>query len=145
MNTKRLLLTIVAVFVGLFATDFLVHQIWLAADYGASKELWRPEADMKKFFGFLVLGQLLIAITFVVIWSKGFPATSSFCGTCFYGLFMGLFGQATTLIWYAVQPLPGTIAVKWFIAGLAQGVLMGAIAYLVGRPKPASPSGAATN
>jgi hypothetical protein len=92
---------------------------------------------MQSHMGWLMLGQFLATVTFVVIWSKGFPATSTLGGSCLYGLFMGLFGQAGTCITYAVQPIPGDLIAKWFVSGLAQGVLMGAIVWLVGKPKPA--------
>lgn len=137
MNPKRLLLAIVAVFVGVWVTDFLIHGVWLQSTYKETASLWRPEAEMQGHMGWLMLGQLLATVTFVVIWSKGFPATASLCGACLYGLFMGGFSQATTLITYAVQPFPPSLAVKWFCAGLVQGVLMGVIVYFVGRPKAA--------
>ena len=137
MNTKRLILAIVAVFVGVWATDFLIHGVWLQSTYKDTMSLWRPEAEMRAHMGWLMLGQFLAAATFVVIWSKGFPATASLGGTCLYGLCMGLFSQATTLITYAVQPFPPSLAVKWFVAGLAQGVLMGMLVFFVGKPKPA--------
>ena len=106
MNPKRLLLAIVAVFVGIWVSDFLIHGIWLKSTYVETSSLWRPEAEMQRRMGWLMLGQLLAAVTFVVIWSKGFPATASLGGACLYGLFMGGFGQATTLVTYAVQPFP---------------------------------------
>ena len=137
MNSKRLLLAILAVFAGLFATDFLIHAVWLQGVYKETMSLWRPEAEMGHYFPFLLLGQFLIAATFVIIWSKGFPAVSTLGGTCLYGLTMALFGQAMTLITYAIQPMPGSLMVKWFFAGLGQGVLMGVIVFLVGKPKPA--------
>ena len=49
---------------------------------------------------------------------------------------MGLFSQATTLITYAVQPFPASLAVKWFLAGVVQGVLMGLLVFFVYKPKP---------
>jgi len=137
MNPKRLILAIVAVFVGVWVTDFLIHGVWLQSTYKETMSLWRPEAEMKGHMGWLMLGQLLATVTFVVIWSKGFPATASLGGSCLYGLFMGGFSQATTLVTYAVQPFPPDLAMKWFCAGLAQGLLMGVIVFFVGRPKPA--------
>ncbi len=136
MNIKRLLLAILAVFVGVFATDFLIHAVWLKPDYVASASLWRPEADSMNYFPILLLGQLLAVVTFVVLWAQDFAAKQCLKCACLFGLFMGLFGQATTLILYAVQPLPPGIAVKWFLAGLAQGVLMGVLAFFVYKPKP---------
>src|SRR5258708_5423699 len=121
MNPKRLVLAIVAVFVGVFVTDFLIHVVWLKDDYAAPASLWRPEAEMQKHMGWLMLGQFLAAATFVVLWAKGFAEKA--CPICavMFGLFMALFGQAHTLISYAVRPLPATLAVKWCIAPLVQG------------------------
>ncbi|MFM8468574.1 MAG: hypothetical protein ACKODH_01175, partial [Limisphaerales bacterium] len=59
------------------------------------------------------------------------------CGLL-YGLYMGLFSQANTLITYAVQPLPSEIAVKWFLSGAVQGVLLGVLVYFVYPPRVAT-------
>ena len=136
MNTKRLILAIVVVFVAVFATNFLIHEIWLKSTYVETASLWRTEAEMQKHFPFMVLGQFLFAAMFVVIWSKGLPAVATLSASCLYGLTMALFSQAVTLITYVVQPMPGSLMAKWFIAGIVQGVLMGVIVFLVGRPKP---------
>lgn len=136
MNSKRLVLAIVVVFVGMWATDFLIHQVWLQKDYVATLSLWRPEGDMQKHMGWIFAGQFLAAVAFVVIWSRGFPTAATLGGSITFGLFMGLFSEATTLILYAVQPMPANLAAKWFIAGVVRGALMGSLVYLVGRPKP---------
>ena len=136
MNPKRLILAVVAVYVGIFATDFLIHAVWLDARYKETASLWRPEAEMRAHMGWLMLGQFLAAATFTVLWAKGFAATACIRCACVFGALMGLFGQATTIVTYAVQPFPADIAVKWFIAGAAQGVLIGVIAFFVYKPKP---------
>jgi hypothetical protein len=136
MNAKRLIIGIVAVFVGVWVTDFLIHGVWLQSTYAATMSLWRPEAEMKSHMGWLMLGQLLVATAFVVIWAQGFAATAHFACACIYGFVMGLFGQAGTLIMYAVQPMPADLAVKWFVAGIIQAVLMGMLVYAVYKPKP---------
>ena len=46
MNFKRLVLAIVVAFIFIFATDFLIHAVWLKQDYLATRKLWRPEAEM---------------------------------------------------------------------------------------------------
>ena len=48
---------------------------------------------------------------------------------------MGLFSQANTLITYAVQPIPPGLAMKWFVSGAAQGVVLGMLVFLVYKPK----------
>ena len=49
---------------------------------------------------------------------------------------MGFFKEANTLVTCFVQPIPGSLAVEWFIVGVAQGVLMGVIVFFVYKPKP---------
>ena len=139
MNPKRLILAVVAVFVGMFATNYLIHEVWLKADYAATMSLWRPEAEMQKHMGWLMLGQFLAAVTFTLIYAKGFAAMSCIRCAAIYGLVMGLFSQANTFITYAVQPLPGSIATKWFVSGVVQSVLLGLLVFLVYKPKPSAP------
>ena len=139
MNPRRLAVAIVAVFAGIWITDFLIHGLWLASIYRETASLWRPEAEMQKNMGWLMLGQLLAAATFVVLWAKGFAEKACLRCACMFGLFMGLFSQANTLITYAVQPLPAEIAIKWFVAALGQGVLGGILVFFVYKPKPTEP------
>ena len=136
MNPKRLILAIIAVFAGVFATDFLIHHVWLMGDYKASASLWRPENEMGGHIGWLFGGELLAAVAFVMIYAKGFADKA--CPLCavMFGLFMALFSQANTLISYAVQPLPGNLAAKWVVAAVAQGILIGLIVFFVYKPKP---------
>src|SRR5258708_15066029 len=114
MNPKRLILAIIAVFVALFATDYLIHGMWLMSDYKATASLWRPDAEMGSHMGWLMLGQGLATVMFVLIWANGFPVTACLRGACLYGACMGLFRQANTLIAFATQPLPASIPMAWF-------------------------------
>src|SRR5512132_2419663 len=129
MNPKRLILGIVTVFVGLWVTDFLIHGLWLQSRYSATMSLWRPEADMQKHMLWLFLGQFIFAVAFVMIWARGFASNGHLRCGILYGLFMGAFSQATTFITFAVQPLPRDIAVKWVLAGIGQGILLGVLIF----------------
>ncbi len=133
MNPKRLILVIAVVFVGIWVTDFLIHGVWLISTYKATASLWRPETEMK--IGWMMLAQLLFASTFVIIWSRSGASVPTLGTSCLYGLTMGLLSQSMTLVTYSVQPLPADLAVKWFVAGLAQATLMGVLVFLVGKPK----------
>ena len=136
MNPKRLVIAVIAVFAGIWVTNFLIHGVWLVDTYKETMNLWRPQAEMQARMGWLMLGEFIAAATFVLLWAKGFAALNCFRCACLYGLFMGLFSQANTLITYAVQPITPDLAVKWFISGIAQGVLMGALVFFVYKPKP---------
>ena len=137
MNPKRLVLAIVVVFAGIWVTNFLIHEVWLKSTYEQTMSLWRPHGEMKEHMCWLMLGQFLAAATFTMLWAKGFAEGAHVRCACMYGLMMGLFSQAGTLISYAVQPIPSDLAVKWFIAGIVQAILMGVLVRLVYKPKPA--------
>jgi hypothetical protein len=139
MNIKRLLLAIIAGFVVIFGTDYLIHGLWLMPDYNATKHLWRPESEMHSRFCWMLAAQLLCAITFVLIWAKGFAGRDLGTGALF-GLLMGLFQNVWAIVNYVVIPMPGELAMKWFFAGLAQAVLLGIVTALIYKPaQPPAP------
>jgi hypothetical protein len=137
MNIKRLIPAIVVAFVVLWGTDFLIHGVWMMPDYRATQSLWRPEADMGSYMGWMLGAQLLFAITFVLIWTRW--ADTARLGCAFgYGLLMGLFSGVWAIIMYVVIPMPGSIACKWFFAGIVQSILIGLVTFFVYKPKSAS-------
>lgn len=133
MNVPRLLLTVVVAFVFVFATDFLIHALWLADDYKATANLWRSDAEMQALFGWMLLAQFLAALAFVVIWAKGFAGCSVGSGATF-GFFMGLALQSWAIIFYVVAPLPASIAGKWFLSGVLQAILLGIVVAAIYKP-----------
>ena len=88
MNPKRLVLAIVAVFAGVLATDYLVHVVWLQSSYQASASLWRTEAEIRHHRAYLLGGEFLTALMFVLIWAHAAIATLG--RACAYGLCMAL-------------------------------------------------------
>jgi hypothetical protein len=137
MNVPRLLLAIVVAFVVIFGTDSLIHGMWLKADYEATKAIWRPESEMQQHMYCFFIAQFLCAATFVIIWAKGAAGRSIGAGIVF-GLLMGMFQQVWVLINYAILPMPGDLAVKWYFSGLGQAVLIGIATALVYKPRAAT-------
>src|SRR5438874_2378962 len=108
MNIKRFILAILASWVVLFATDFLIHEIWLGPVYEATKSLWRPEDEMHTRFGWMLFAQFLIVATFVIVWANGFAGRS--IGTAVtFGLLMGMFQQTWAIILFVVMPIPAEL------------------------------------
>lgn len=130
---KRLLLAMLAGFAVIFLSDLLIHGFWLARAYEATKAIWRPEAEMNRRFGWMLLAQFLCAATFVIVWASGLFRRNLGAGAAF-GLVMGMFQQVWAIVDYVVIPMPGGLAAKWFLSGLAQAVLLGIITALVYRP-----------
>ncbi|HKP92808.1 MAG TPA: hypothetical protein VJS88_02850 [Chthoniobacterales bacterium] len=139
MNIKRLVLAIVVGFVVIFGTDFLIHALWLHSDYDATKELWRPEAEMHARFHWMLIAQFLCAAVFVIIWAQGFAGRGMGAAVAF-GLLMGTAMQIWVIINHVVSPVPGILAAKWFFSGLAQAVLLGLVTAAIYKPAtPAAP------
>ena len=135
MNIKRLILAIVVAFIVLWVTDFLIHGVWMMPDYRTTQQLWRTDAEMMSRMGWMLGAQLLFVITFVIVWAKGFAERTSNISCAFgYGLLMGLFSGVWALIMYVVVPMPGSIAAKWFFAGIAQAMLLGLITFWIYKP-----------
>jgi len=137
MNIKRLILALLAGWVVICATDFLIHDLWLGPVYEATKSIWRLEEEMHTRICWMFFAQFLIVATFVIVWAKGFPGRS--LGTAVtFGLLMGVFQQTWAIILFVVLPIPAELAVKWFFGGLAQAVLLGVVTALVYKPAPPS-------
>jgi hypothetical protein len=135
MNIPRLLLAIVAGFVIIFGTDFLIHGLWLMPDYNATKSIWRPQSEMDAHIAWMFLAQFLCAATFTLIWAMGFAGRAVSTGILF-GLVMGMFQQIWVLVDYVVLPMPGNLAVKWYFSGLVQAMLVGVAVAMIYRPRP---------
>jgi hypothetical protein len=136
MNMKRLLLALAAVFVITYASDFLVHGVWLRPDYLAAQSLWRPPTEMRTYGHWVTVAQLLSAVTFVLIWAKGFAGRNIVMGMVF-GLLMGMSQHVWAIVNYVAMPVPGALAAKWFVAGVAEAVVLGIVTALIYRPKAA--------
>jgi hypothetical protein len=135
MNMKRLILAIIAGWAVICATDFLIHDFWLGPVYEATKSIWRPDDEMHARICWMFFAQFLIVATFVIVWAKGFAGRDMSTAVTF-GFVMGLFQQTWAVILFVVLPIPGELAIKWFIGGLAQAVLLGIVTSLVYKPAP---------
>jgi hypothetical protein len=135
MNIKRLILAIIVAFVVLWVTDFLIHGIWMMPDYRATQQLWRSDAEMSSYMGWMLGAQLLFVITFVILWAKGFASHTTKIGCAVgYGLLMGLFSGVWAIIMYVIIPMPGSIATKWFFAGIVQTILLSLVTFWIYKP-----------
>ena len=133
MNIKSLLLTILVAFVTVWVTDFLIHGVWLSATYGETKQLWRPEAEMLAKMPFMLLGQLLVATSFTLIFAACVAEKRCLSGTLKYSACIGVMTGGAQIIMYAVQPFPGLLVVKWCVAYLVQALVLGTIVHNVYR------------
>ncbi len=126
---KKLLIGFLAVFVAAFALDYLVNNFLMMKEYMETPQLWRPEAEMK--YGVIVVVQLIFALFFTFIFSKGYEGKGIWEGVR-YGFFMSLLMNVTgAYMSYATMPIPYLLALKWFLFGTAQYMIYGALLSIV--------------
>jgi hypothetical protein len=136
VNPKSLLVTILVAFVTVFATDFLVHQLWLGSAYKATASLWRPEAEMMARMPWMLLGQFLAAAAFTTIFAACVAEQRLMSRTIQFAACMGIFVSAGQLMTYVVQPVPGALVARWLAATIVQAVVLGVIVHKVYKPAP---------
>ena len=126
---KRIILSVVALFIAWSVMDFIMHGVILKSAYTATGSLWRPMAEMK--MGVMYVSVLIASIAFVLIFSQFFSKK---------GVGMGLknglcFGIATGVSMgygsYSVMPIPYHMAFTWFLGSVIEaaigGMIVGAI------------------
>jgi hypothetical protein len=126
MNTKRYVLGSLAVFVFIFVFEWVLHGQILAGLYEQTMEVWRPKEGMADYMGWMVAGQLLFAFIFGYIFLKGYENKG--VGEGFrYGILIGLLFAPAQLIWYAVLPIPLTLAIGWLGGAIIEMALAGVV------------------
>lgn len=130
---KKVWIGFIAVFLGMGILGFLIHGVMLAPDYQATDvaSLMRPEAEMMGMMWIYYVVYFVQAYFFVLIFSKGHEGRGIGEGVR-YGSYMGLL-MATPMAYasYAMYPMPYSLALKWFIYGMLEYIVLGIIVALV--------------
>ena len=122
---KRLLLTVVAVFIAWSILDFVIHGLLLQATYEATAELWRPMEEMNMSLMYLVT--LVFTASFVLIYGLLITPKSLASGVKFGVLFGLATGVSMGFGSYTYMPIPLSLAWAWFFGTLVEATLAGAI------------------
>lgn len=122
---KKYGLTTLAVLVVWAITDYIIHSVLLMGAYEATQELWRPMGEMKMWLIYVV--ELITIVVLIYLYDKMIAGKSLMTGLKFgvlYGIAAGVgMGYGT----YAVQPLPYSLALTWFLGTVVQAALAGLI------------------
>ena len=76
---------------------------------------------------------------FAMIWVRIAMGGAGLICALAYGFFVGLMCAGNSLIVYAVQPIEHHIIIKWIIGGIAQGIIVGFIAFMAYKPSKSCP------
>ncbi len=133
MNLKKLVLTIIVVFVVANITGFLIHATLLAPDYMVVKEHYRPEGQEKMIW--ICLAYLAFAIGSVIVYAKGVEAKPWLGQGIRFGILMWLVLTVPSFfIAYAVQPVPTMLMVKQVLFEGIDKIVLGVITAALYRP-----------
>lgn len=125
MKDNKFWLGAVAVFVVLAILEFAVNMGIMAGDYEATKSLWRPREEMKTWIFYLVYA--FVAFFFTLIFSKGYEGKGIVEGVR-YGFYVGMMvAVQKAYASYASMPISYGLALKWFIFGLIEYIILGIV------------------
>lgn len=128
--TKKFWLSTFVLFLLSMATDFVLHGLLLHGAYAQLPNLMRTEADSQQHFPLMLLAHLIMAIAFVWIYQRG-REEKPWLGQGFrFGLAVAFLTVVPTyLIYYVVQPLPGSLVAQQVAFDLVRtaglGILVG--------------------
>ena len=134
---KKFWLGFVAVFVTSEILNFLINGLLLMPDYQATQNVWRPNM-MSYMWVFHVL-MVVESFFFTLIFSKGYEGKGIMEGVRF-GLYIGIWmSMGMAYGTYAMIAIPYSLAIKWFLFGIIQYIIMGIVVSMVyGKKAPAT-------
>jgi hypothetical protein len=132
MNWKKFLIAFVVTFVFMFAFGFVWYGKLLHGIHNEVPLLWRTEADFGNYFPWLILGHVVMAFFFTMLYARhGGGSVGS--GACL-GFLVGLVYAGNNFITYAVQPLTTKILCGWIAGDILMFAIAGALIGAIYKP-----------
>lgn len=126
---KKYILAVIVAFIAISLMDWLIHGNILMSYYEETKELWRPENEMKVWI--MYLSSFIYILGFVYIYLKFICNKSALRGFLFgltWGFITGIsMGYGT----YSYSPIPYGLAFGWFLATLVEMSIVGWLTGLI--------------
>ena len=134
MNWKKFFFAFIAAFVFLFVFGFIWYGHLMHGVHQEVPALWRPEAEFKDHFVWLVFGHIVMAFFLTLLCAKFVPAGGA--GACAkLGILVALVYAGADFITFAVQPLTTKILCGWIVGDLIQFAIAGAIIGAIYKPR----------
>jgi hypothetical protein len=132
--TKRFLGTWVVVFIVWMVGAYLVHATLLHNDYAALSQMFRSDADAQQHFPLMIVAHVIMAGAFSWIYIRGHEAKSWLPQGLRFGFAVALLTVIPTyIIYYVVQPMPGSTVVKQIVFDSIVLLLLGVTAAFMNR------------
>lgn len=131
---KKLWIAVVVVYVVTQLLGYIVHTLWLGETYGALAHVWRPHEELAAKTWIMFVTAAVYCFFFVYLFARGCEGGGLAEGARFgaiIGLFVGVFSSYD---WYVLLPIPYSLALKWFLAGMVVSILQGIVAAAIYKP-----------
>ncbi len=125
MRVKRFVLTCLVLFVVAIAWNGLVHLVLLRSADAVVRHLYRPDLADRMWLSLLVTAGMVI----LFVWGYSrFARVGSVREAVGYGIFFALLtGVLVDFNQYVLFPIPGWLALLWFVGGLVEFIVYGII------------------
>ena len=133
MNWKKFFIAFIAAFVFIFIFGFLWYGKFMDPIHKEVPVLWRTEADFGSHFSWLILGQVVVAFFFTLLYARFVPAGGVGLGVVL-GILVALLYIGSDFIGFAIHPLTTKILGGWIIGSLIEFVIAGAIIGAIYKP-----------
>jgi hypothetical protein len=133
---KRFIAAFIAAYIFIFFWGWLLNGVLLKDIYAETPNLWRSQSEMMSLFHWIIIGQALVILAFVMIYASGFAGGGVAAGIRL-GILLEIAAIGMRLGFYAVQPFPGKLIVSGSISGLIEMIIVGAIVGAIYKPAPA--------
>ena len=137
--SKKFIVAWVITFVAWMFGSFVVHGLLLGADYAKLSNLYRSEADSQSYLPVMLLAHVLLAGALVRIYARGVEAKPWLGQRLRFGITVALLTVVPGyMIYYAVQPLPGSLVIKQIVFDGCLLALLGLLVAFLHRPRSSS-------
>ena len=136
MNTKKLIIAVIAVFILLEVTNYLINGVILASTYAQESvsKAFRPMAEMETMMWRVWIADLVWSFFFVFIFTKGYQNKGLMEGAR-YGVYIALFMNFMAAVAQNVfYPVPFSLSLQWFIYGFIQCIILGVVTAFIYKP-----------
>jgi hypothetical protein len=136
---KRFIFAFIAAYIFMFLWGWLLNGVVLKDVYAETPNLFRPRSEMMSLFHWILIGQALVILAFVLVYANGFAGGGMIAGIRL-GILLEIAAIGSRMAIYAVQPFPGKLLVYGSISGLIEMVIVGAIVGAIYKPAAAARS-----
>ena len=135
MNWKKFFIAFVAAFVFIFLFGFVWYGVLMNPIHHEVPTLFRPEAEFRNYFAWLVLGHLVMAFFLTLLCARYTPGGGA-ASAARLGFMTALIYTGADFITYAVQPLTTKMLAGWIAGDLLMFAIAGAIIGAIYKPGP---------